>query len=123
MTIHDIPTIEAEAIAVATPIETPPGRPSMTRRRFAVGATGTLGAIAVGATLVSFFVGDDGGSEIGFFDIAHRNDVYVTMTNGEEFRVTVKEVGTGRVIEEHVGVTGRTLGNLRSEHIRILQVR
>lgn len=99
----------------------------ITRRRFGAIAFGGAGAVAVGGVAVFTLTdGDDAparrgdGAPIGAFDVQHDDAVYVTMTNGAEFVVEVKERGSGTVLERHDGVTAENLATLPSQYINIV---
>lgn len=100
----------------------PPGDERWSRRRFVVaavaGAGATLGGVAV--TVAALPRGAEG-TPVRFFDVVHDESVYVTMTDGVEFVVTVKETGTGAVLETHDGVTATTLLTLQSDHVAIVE--
>lgn len=93
-----------------------PGK--LSRRRFGAIAVGGAGALLVGSRFV--LQDDDDATAVRTFDVEHDSSVYVTMTNGTEFIVEVKQTGTGEVLERHEGVTARTLLSLQSEHLAII---
>ena len=72
--------------------------PRLSRRRFAALAVGGVGAVAAGVVSAFALFEPDApeGEAVRFFDVAHGPNVYVTMTNGTEFVVEVKEVGSRR---------------------------
>lgn len=92
----------------------------MSRRKFGALALSGAGALAVGGVTVFQIIDDDPGQAVRRFDVHHDPSVYVTMTNGAEFVVEVKQVGTQEVLERHEGVTARNLLALESEHVSIL---
>ena len=101
----------------------------ITRRRFSAIALGSAGAIAVGGVAVLTLTDDDhaparrgDGTPIGAFGVEHDGSVYVTMTNGAEFVVEVKERGSGTVLERHEGVTAESLASLTSDYVAIAPI-
>ncbi len=96
----------------------------MSRRRFGAMVLGTGAAVAAGAVTIWRLADspEGGGTAIRTFRISHDPAVYVTMTNGEEFVVEVKERGTGRVLEHHDGVTAYNLLDLPTDHVSIVGV-
>lgn len=97
----------------------------LSRRRFGAIAAGGVGAVVAGGFTV-FTLADDtptrrgAGAPIGAFEVHHDDRVYVTMTNGAEFVLEVKERGSGNVLEHHEGVTGESLMTLASEYVTIV---
>ena len=73
----------------------------LSRRQFGAIALGGAGAVAVGGLTVFQLLGSAPGQAIRRFDVRHDPSVYVTMTNGTEFVVEVKERGSRRVLERH----------------------
>jgi hypothetical protein len=95
-------------------------QPRMSRRRFGavLGGAGVLVAGGI-TTLVLLGSSDDRGEVVRSFDVQHDPSVYVTMTNGTEFVVEVKDTETRDVLERFERVTARTLLSIDSAHVRI----
>jgi len=91
----------------------------MSRRTFIGGLLGA-GVLAIGGRGLT--AGSDGKqAPIRFFEVVHEPGYYVTMTNGERFAVTVKEQGSGVVLEHHEGVSATTLLALDSAFVQIVE--
>lgn len=95
------------------------GELTIARRRFGAIALGGACAAVVGGGLALW---DNNADTVRFFDVVHDESVYVTMTNGAEFVVEVKQVGTREVLERHEGVTARSLHSLKSERLVIIKL-
>ena len=92
----------------------------MSRRKFGALALSGAGALAVSGVTVFQIVDDDPGQAVRKFNVHHDPSVYVTMTNGTEFVVEVKQVGTREVLERHEGITAHNLLALQSDHLSIV---
>ena len=58
---------------------------------------------------------------VRFFDVVTDPTATVSITNGDEFTVAVKDRSTGEVLEQHDRVTAHTLLRLRSEYVQIVE--
>lgn len=89
----------------------------LSRRAFLGGATATAALAATGGGALTWFVlKGDGETGPQAFAVQHGDDVYVTMTSGEEFTVRVVS-SSGTELERFDGVTAATLASLESEHV------
>ena len=91
----------------------------MSRRRFGALTLGGAGALVAGGVTTMFLLDGDGGGTLRSFDVIHDPSVYVTMTNGLEFTVEVKDTETKEVLERFDRVTARSLLSLDSQHVQI----
>jgi hypothetical protein len=95
-------------------VEEDESQPKMSRRRFGAITLGGAGAVVAGGVTMFLLVDSDadGGSALRSFDVIHDPSVYVTMTNGLEFTVEVKDTETKEVLERFDRVTARSLLSL-----------
>jgi hypothetical protein len=95
----------------------------MSRRSFTTLVAVGTGALAVGGVgAATLLTGTPAGVAVQTFGVEHDDDVYVTMTNGREFVVEVKQRGSGVVLETHEGVTAYNLLSLKSDYVTITEV-
>ena len=99
-----------------------PTQPKMSRRRFGAITLGGAGALVAGAVTTFVLLDSDSGGEVlRSFDVSHDPSVYVTMTNGTEFVVEVKDTETREVLERFDRVTARSLLSIDSEYVQIIK--
>lgn len=96
-------------------------QPKLSRRRFGAIALGGAGALVAGGVTVFSVLDADDPVSLRSFDVHHEPSVYVTMTNGVEFIVEVKDVETREVLERFEGVTAASLLSLQSDHVTIAE--
>lgn len=88
------------------------------RRRF-VGIVG--GGLAATLTGRSLALPRLDAHVVRFFDVVHDPAVLVWMSDGDPFRVVVKDAQTGDELESFEGVTAWNLLDLRSDHVQVVE--